>query len=64
MYLALPALKLFRESLAKSVKYRIVEEEIESSVEARNDGLSTIRELGPPDLVHLIKQAKSGGRQV
>ncbi|KAL6718782.1 bud site selection protein [Lecanora helva] len=41
----------------------IVEEDIESAVESRNDALQTIRELGPPDLVHLIKQAKSGGRQ-
>lgn len=43
---------------------RIVEEEIESAIESRNDALQTIRELGPPDLVHLVKQAKSGGRQV
>ncbi|MCJ1276615.1 hypothetical protein MMC21_004421 [Puttea exsequens] len=41
----------------------IIEEDIESAVEARNDALQTIRELGPPDLVHLIKQARSGGRQ-
>ena len=25
--------------------------------------MQTIRELGPPDLVHLIKQSKSGGKQ-
>ena len=43
---------------------RIVEDEIESAIESRNDSLQTIRELGPPDLVHLVKQAKSGGRQV
>ena len=43
---------------------RIVEEEIESAIESRNEALQTIRELGPPDLVHLVKQAKSGGRQV
>lgn len=41
----------------------IVEEEIESAIESRNEALQTIRELGPPDLVHLVKQAKSGGRQ-
>ncbi|KAL9102364.1 MAG: hypothetical protein Q9163_002486 [Psora crenata] len=41
----------------------IVEEEIESAIECRNEALQTIRELGPPDLVHLIKQSKSGGRQ-
>ena len=39
----------------------IVEEDIESAVESRNEALQTIRELGPPDLVHLIKQAKSSG---
>lgn len=27
------------------------------SVEARTEGLSSLRELGPPDLVHLVKQA-------
>ena len=43
---------------------RIVEEEIETAIESRNEALQTIRELGPPDLVHLIKQSKSGGRQV
>ena len=43
---------------------RIVEEEIESAIESRNEALQTIRELGPPDLVHLVKQTKSGGRQV
>lgn len=41
----------------------IVEDEIESAIECRNEALQTIRELGPPDLVHLIKQLKSGGRQ-
>lgn len=42
---------------------RIIEDEIESAIDARNEALQTIRELGPPDLVHLIKQSKSGGRQ-
>ena len=47
------------------VSNRIVEDEIESAVESRNEALSALRELGPPDLVHLIKQSvKSGGRQV
>ena len=45
--------------------YRIVEEEIESAIDSRNDALASLRELGPPDLVHLVKQSvKSGGRQV
>lgn len=44
---------------------RIIEEEIESAIESRNESLSALRELGPPDLVHLVKQSvKSGGRQV
>lgn len=44
---------------------RIIEEEIESAIDSRNDSLSALRELGPPDLVHLVKQSvKSGGRQV
>ena len=42
-----------------------MEEEIESAVDSRNEALATLRELGPPDLVHLVKQSvKSGGRQV
>ena len=35
------------------------------SVEARTEGLSSLRELGPPDLVHLVKQApRNPARQV
>ena len=50
---------------AKYNYYRIIEEEIESAIESRNEALQTLRELGPPDLVHLVKQSvKSGGRQV
>ncbi|MCJ1402555.1 hypothetical protein MMC11_005775 [Xylographa trunciseda] len=42
----------------------VIEQEIESAIESRNEALPTLRELGPPDLVHLIKQSvKSGGRQ-
>ncbi|KAL8732115.1 MAG: hypothetical protein Q9181_004068 [Wetmoreana brouardii] len=42
----------------------IVEEEIDSAIESRNDALPTLRELGPPDLVHLVKQSiKSGNKQ-
>ena len=44
---------------------RVVEQEIESAIDSRNDALPTLRELGPPDLVHLVKQSvKSGSRQV
>ncbi len=50
---------------AKHAYHRIVEEEIESAIESRNEALQSLRELGPPDLVHLVKQSvKSGGRQV
>ncbi|KAL8688456.1 MAG: hypothetical protein Q9218_005637 [Villophora microphyllina] len=42
----------------------IVEEEIESAIDSRNEALPTLRELGPPDLVHLVKQSiKSGNKQ-
>lgn len=44
---------------------RIIEEELESAIDSRNESLSALRELGPPDLVHLVKQSvKSGVRQV
>ncbi|OBT53396.1 hypothetical protein VE04_06732 [Pseudogymnoascus sp. 24MN13] len=35
----------------------LTEEVMHESVEARTEGLSSLRELGPPDLVHLVKQA-------
>ncbi|MCJ1473788.1 hypothetical protein MMC13_002439 [Lambiella insularis] len=42
----------------------VIEQEIEAAVDSRNDALPTLRELGPPDLVHLVKQSiKSGSRQ-
>jgi hypothetical protein len=34
---------------------RLTEEVLHESIEARSEALSTLRELGPPDLVHLIK---------
>ena len=44
---------------------RVIEQEIESAIDSRNEALPTLRELGPPDLVHLVKQSvKSGNRQV
>lgn len=44
---------------------RIIEEDLHSAVEARTETLQSLRELGPPDLVHLIKQsAKSSTKQV
>ncbi|KAF2729042.1 chaps-domain-containing protein [Polyplosphaeria fusca] len=43
----------------------LYEEELHSAIEARAESLQTLRELGPPDLVHLIKQPiKSTTKQV
>ncbi len=36
--------------------FRILEDQLQISVDTRTDALQTLRELGPPDLVHLIKQ--------
>ena len=47
------------------LSYRLFEDDAHSVVEIRTDSLSTLRELGPPDLVHLIKQpVKSTNKQV
>lgn len=35
----------------------ITEENLHESIEARTEALISLRELGPPDLVHLLKQA-------
>lgn len=35
---------------------RLFEDDSHSVIEIRTDSLQTLRELGPPDLVHLIKQ--------
>lgn len=38
---------------------------MQSSVQARSESLQTLRELGPPDLVHLVKQPiKSAAKQL
>jgi len=38
---------------------------LQSSVQARSESLQTLRELGPPDLVHLVKQPiKSAAKQL
>jgi hypothetical protein len=43
----------------------IYEDELLSAIESRSESLQTLRELGPPDLVHLIKQPiKSTTKQV
>jgi hypothetical protein len=52
--------------MANRVMFRIIEDEgIYTAIEARTEALQTLRELGPPDLVNLIKQStKVAGRQV
>ncbi|EDU51270.1 bud site selection protein 7 [Pyrenophora tritici-repentis Pt-1C-BFP] len=43
----------------------IYEDELHSAIEARSESLQTLRELGPPDLVHLIKQPiKNATKQI
>jgi len=45
--------------------FRLTEEVIYESIDARTEVLAALRELGPPDLVQLIKQApRSPGKQV
>jgi hypothetical protein len=44
---------------------RLFEDDAHSVVDIRTDSLQSLRELGPPDLVHLIKQpVKSSSKQV
>lgn len=41
------------------------EEDIYAAVDARTETLQNLRELGPPDLVYLVKQPKANAnRQV
>ncbi len=40
---------------------RISEEILQESIESRTEQLISLRELGPPDLVHLLKQPVRGG---
>ncbi|KAL1898152.1 bud site selection protein [Sporothrix stenoceras] len=43
----------------------IMEEELHEAIEARTEQLMSLRELGPPDLVHLVKAPIRGnGRQI
>jgi hypothetical protein len=48
-----------------TTQHRIYEDELHSAIEARSETLQALRELGPPDLVHLIKQPiKNATKQV
>ncbi|KAK4044141.1 Chs5p-Arf1p-binding proteins-domain-containing protein [Parachaetomium inaequale] len=43
----------------------LTEEVLHEAIDSRTDSLVSLRELGPPDLVHLVKQPlRSGGKQV
>ncbi|KAK1625311.1 Chs5p-Arf1p-binding proteins-domain-containing protein [Colletotrichum phormii] len=43
----------------------LTEEILSESIEARTESLISLRELGPPDLVHLLKQAtRNPGKQI
>lgn len=43
---------------------RITEEVLQESVDARTESLISLRELGPPDLVHLLKQPTRNAKHV
>ena len=50
--------------IAPAVPEIIEDEEIGLAIEARTESLQNLRELGPPDLVHLVKQStKAGAKQ-
>jgi len=57
---------VWRRRLTVCSLFRIHEEEdIYVAVDARSDSLQSLRELGPPDLVYLVKQPKANStRQV
>ncbi|KAM0286423.1 hypothetical protein ACHAQH_000849 [Verticillium albo-atrum] len=43
----------------------LTEEHIHEAIDARTDSLISLRELGPPDIVHLLKQPKGNqGKQI
>lgn len=48
-------------SVSNTNPTRIYEEEeiVFAAIDARTEALQTLRELGPPDLVYLVKQAKA-----
>jgi hypothetical protein len=54
----------FLEATANDETCRVFEAELDVAIDNRNESLPSLRELGPPDLVHLIKQSTKSGRQV
>lgn len=56
---------ILTSSLTRLSHNRIVENDISESIYARTESLQALRELGPPDLVHLTKsQPKAGIKEV
>jgi hypothetical protein len=55
-----------RQCANEDCSHRIYEEEdVFTAVDARTESLQNLRELGPPDLVYLVKQSKTNpARQV
>ncbi|EDN09466.1 ChAPs family protein [Histoplasma capsulatum] len=45
--------------VAPAVPEIIEDEDIYASIDARTEALQNLRELGPPDLVHVVKQSKT-----
>ena len=39
-----------------AIVIRLTEEVLHESIDARTESLSSLRELGPPDLAHLLRQ--------
>ena len=61
----LPAVTQPRRLQLTSLFRRLTEEVLHEAIDARTESLVALRELGPPDLVHLVKQPlRSGGKQV
>lgn len=59
------AIAICAETARANLGYRLYEDEAHSVVDVRTDSLQSLRELGPPDLVHLVKQpSKSTSKQV
>ncbi|KAI9730817.1 MAG: hypothetical protein M1834_005535 [Cirrosporium novae-zelandiae] len=51
--------------VAPAIPEIIEEDDLFASIDARTEALQTLRELGPPDLVHLVKQSpKAGSKQI
>jgi hypothetical protein len=45
--------------------YRLYEEDLQVTIESRTESLQALRELGPPDLVHLMRiPVKGASKQV